>query len=698
MERLRMRAKGAGQPAGADGAAPAAGLAAPGTLESTSIQLVERRPGTKYTPLELQVLDEKKRHPDMLLAVEVGYKFRFFGEDARIASRVLGIMCTTANNFYNASIPAPRLMVHVRRLVLAGYKVGVLRQRETAALKAVSDNRSAPFTRQLGEVFTTGTLIEEVGAGAAPAAGNERYLMCLVERLVDGKDRRVSFGMLAVQITTGDVIYDQFDDGYLRSALETRLMHLQPGEVLVPPGLSAETLRTLSAYVGYRIDYGERREPLLEHANRTGVRVAFGAAELLEDAAARSLVTEFYAEGGAGALLARIVELPGPVVAALALLIAYLKTFQLDRALLAGKTAGGGQPFAPFHTRLHMLLSATALQTLSVFTAGGTAAAGGSEDPAVALKELLKPGGRSAGAHSMHVRGGDGSLFGVMDYTRSQFGRRMLRRWVAHPLVSYDNLADRVEAVEYLKRILEDAEAGALDAPGDSSRRALAAIHNKLGQLVDLERGLCRIHYGQASPQELLRILRSLGTAASLVPASFEIAEPRLLAEVLGSDTWTAELRASVTHWRGQIDDRSAKGGHKETLFAAGPHHDHVQGHHDRLAAIEAALQAYASTVRTQLGDDRFEFKSISGTDYLIDVKNAKAKSVPVDWVKVSGTKTNSRLHTPFIVEKLAERERSREALQQAARDAYGRFLVDIADSYAELRRMVAALATVDAL
>ncbi|KAJ2798776.1 hypothetical protein H4R21_003796, partial [Coemansia helicoidea] len=109
MERLRVRAKETEQ-AGSTAPAAAPSLVAPGTLESTSIQLVERRGGVKYTPLESQVLDEKARHPDMLLAVEVGYKFRFFGEDARIASRVLGIMCTTANNFYNASIPTPRLM------------------------------------------------------------------------------------------------------------------------------------------------------------------------------------------------------------------------------------------------------------------------------------------------------------------------------------------------------------------------------------------------------------------------------------------------------------------------------------------------------------------------------------------------------------------------------------------------------------
>ena len=41
----------------------------------------------------------------------------------------------------------------------AGYKVGVVKQMETAALKAASDNKSGPFTRELTELYTRSTLI-----------------------------------------------------------------------------------------------------------------------------------------------------------------------------------------------------------------------------------------------------------------------------------------------------------------------------------------------------------------------------------------------------------------------------------------------------------------------------------------------------------------------------------------------------------
>jgi hypothetical protein len=71
----------------------------------------------------VQVVALKAQHPGVLLVVEVGYKMRFFGEDAQVAASVLRCYCYPDHNFLTASIPVPRLPVHVRRLVQAGYKV-----------------------------------------------------------------------------------------------------------------------------------------------------------------------------------------------------------------------------------------------------------------------------------------------------------------------------------------------------------------------------------------------------------------------------------------------------------------------------------------------------------------------------------------------------------------------------------------------
>ncbi|KAJ2082842.1 Mismatch repair protein msh3 [Coemansia sp. RSA 988] len=658
-ERVRRRAR----EGAVAGSAVSAGVGT-GRLEETEEQLVRRRAGERYTPLEEQVLAAKQQHADTVLAVEVGYKFRFFGEDARIAARVLGIMCTRANNFYNASIPAPRLMVHVRRLVHAGFKVGVMRQTETAALKAASEGRGAPFGRQVAEIFTAGTLVEDVDE-----PGGERVVASIAEVAGDGREGRTTLGIVAVQPGTGDVVYDEFEDGILRGALDTRLAHVRPAELVVAPGLTTETERVLAAYTGCALDASAGCEPRLEHAERSGVRVEFGTAQSVEEA--RRAAAEFY-----GAQAACVATLPDTAAVALAQLVEYLRAFGLERALLP--TADGASPLVPFHTRMHMLLPATALQTLGVFTAAT------SGDADSRLDALLLPGARAGGVHSTHMPGGDGSLFSTMDFTHSQFGRRMLRRWVAHPLVTADLLSDRTDAVAFLR---------------DAADPALGRLRTGLSQLVDLERGLCRIRYAQATPPELLRILRSLAAAMALVPPDLHIADcPRLVAELLSADVWTTELRDSVHTWREQLDADSAKATRTETLFARGPLADELRAHQNRVEAVDAELQSHIEEVRTQLGDASLEFRSVAGSDYLVDLRHSRAKHVPPDWVRVSATKTHARFHTPFAVARLAERERRREALLLAARDAYRRFLALITACYAGLRRMVTSLATLDAL
>lgn len=52
-----------------------------------------KKSGSKLTPMEKQVIEIKRKHLDTVLVIEVGYKFRFFGDDARVAAKELGIVC-----------------------------------------------------------------------------------------------------------------------------------------------------------------------------------------------------------------------------------------------------------------------------------------------------------------------------------------------------------------------------------------------------------------------------------------------------------------------------------------------------------------------------------------------------------------------------------------------------------------------------
>lgn len=47
-----------------------------------------------YTPLELQFVEVKSNYPDVILFVECGYRYRFFGEDAEVIMQCFQHTCT----------------------------------------------------------------------------------------------------------------------------------------------------------------------------------------------------------------------------------------------------------------------------------------------------------------------------------------------------------------------------------------------------------------------------------------------------------------------------------------------------------------------------------------------------------------------------------------------------------------------------
>ena len=52
--------------------------------ETERYKPVNLRTKSTYTPLELQFLEIKSKYPDVILLVECGYRYRFFGEDSEV--------------------------------------------------------------------------------------------------------------------------------------------------------------------------------------------------------------------------------------------------------------------------------------------------------------------------------------------------------------------------------------------------------------------------------------------------------------------------------------------------------------------------------------------------------------------------------------------------------------------------------------
>ena len=422
---------------------------------------------SKLTPMEKQVLEIKALHPDTLLIVEVGYKFRFFGEDARTAAKELGIVCIPGkmrydehpseahiDRFASASIPVHRLHVHTKRLVGAGHKVGVVRQLETAALKAASDNRNAPFTRKLTNLYTKGTYIDDIEglegpvagpSGGAPATG---YILCLTETRTKGwgTDEKVNVGILAVQPATGDIVYDDFEDGFMRSEIETRLLHLAPCEFLIVGELSKATEKLVQHLSRSKTNvFGDKIR--LERVERPKTMAAQAYSHVSRFYTGKMQATSHEADQQASALLDKILKLTENVTICLSALITHLSDYGLEHVFDLTKY------FQSFSARSHMLLNGTTLTSLEIY-------------------------------RNQTDQSEKGSLFWTLDRTQTRFGQRMLRKWVGRPLLDKKKLEERIAAVEELK-------GGERTIKVDRIKHLLSKTKS------DLEKSLIRIYYGK---------------------------------------------------------------------------------------------------------------------------------------------------------------------------------------------------------
>ena len=554
------------------------------------------------------------------------------------------------DRFASASIPVHRLPVHAKRLVAAGHKVGVVRQIETAALKKVGDNRNAPFTRKLTNLYTKGTYVDEVGeldqkAEGAPSGG---YLLCITETKAKGggTDEKVDVGILAVQPATGDIIYDSFEDGFMRGEIETRLLHISPCEFLIVGELTKGTDKLVQHLSGSSTNvFGDRSR--VERVPRSQTMPA----------EAHSHVTQFYAEkvqeatesNTASALLDKVLHLPESVTICLSAMITHLKEYGLEHIFDLTKY------FQSFTTRSHMVINGTTLESLEVY--------------------------RNSTDHTEK-----GSLFWSLDKTLTRFGQRLLRKWVGRPLLDQERLEERLEAVQEL---LDKQSTG----PVDELEKLLSTTKT------DLERSLIRIYYGKCTRPELLSVLQTLQKIAvhyAIIksPSDVPFSSPQLVSAVSS----LPQILDTVVSYLERINLDAARKDDKYGFFREAHQTEDIQDHQLGIAHVEHDLDNHRAEAAEKIKKKKVDYVTVAGIEFLIEVANSDIKHVPASWSKISGTKKVSRFHTPEVMRFISERDQHREALAAACDNAFKDLLAEISAEYQPLRDAVSALASLDCL
>jgi DNA mismatch repair protein MutS len=172
------------------------------------------------TPLMKQHGEIKARYPDAILLFRVGDFYETFGEDAVIASKVLGITLTkrangSASSIELAGFPHHALDTYLHKLVKAGYRVAICDQLEDPkSVKGI-------VKRGVTELVTPGV------------ATNDRLLdnktnNFLAAVYLDDKENGIAF----IDISTGECFLAQGNLEYMDKLLQS----FQPSEVLIAKG------------------------------------------------------------------------------------------------------------------------------------------------------------------------------------------------------------------------------------------------------------------------------------------------------------------------------------------------------------------------------------------------------------------------------------------------------------------------------
>jgi len=617
-------------------------------------------PGAKLTPLEQQVVACQRKHPGILLLFEVGYKYRMFGDDADVGSKALNIMCYRDRNFLTCSVPTHRIQIYLRRLVQAGHKVGVVAQQETAALKHQGTNRSAPFTRALGAVYTRATIgaAADLAAVASGAPGGtagafaSEDLTSFVVVVTEGPSSGTSSGgtecaYCAVDCSTGRMVYDFFQHDAMRSRLELCLLCLPPTEILLADNLRKDTKKLLQTFGSQQggVDGSVRMEEIKSAAyDGTGARTAL-----------MGRIQACGADDEGSQMGAALERLPDLLVCGLAHCMDYLGQFELDGcvSLLASN-------LKPFRDACEMHLSPNTVRQL----------------------EILR--NNDDGKEK-------GSLFWLLNRAQTPAGARLLRSWVCHPLQEARAIDQRLDAVEALLGTHADL--------ADVIRLAL-------GKLPDAERRLARVLHKTATPEEFMQLVKALLLAS-------EILEPSVAAEtdgVGGGSSLTPILRECLERvtdvglvqechrQMGVLDAESAAKNDKLHLFASSERFPKVAALQGNVAGVRAELQGYLDVLRKELRKPSLKYVSIQNQgDWLVELP-VTFKGVPRDWAKVCGTKQVNRFMPP-TVRGLKERlEVHQELLLIECNKTWKRFLGDMEQHYLAFSQAVQALASLDAL
>lgn len=524
------------------------------------------------TPMLRQYLEIKKQYPGTILFFRLGDFYEMFNEDALVGSRELDITLTARqkdgpNPIPMCGVPYHAAANYIARLVRKGYRVAICEQTESPS-KGVKLVR-----REVVRVITPGTAIDSLLVEPKESV----YLAS-----VYGKDDH--FGAAFIDISSGQFFATETRGSNAWQRICDEIGIYSPRELLYPPSIESvvagEFVAAGSATSALFSDPGRLSEssPMtLTPLNETDFEQK-EASRLLKQQLKVADLGGFGLDGKGAA-----------IVAAGACLIYARQTQQAAAEHIS--------EIKYFETADHLMLDGLTLRNLEIFESRGAASAN--------------------------------TLFGVMDETVTGMGARLLRQWMAKPLLKRTEIQARQNAV--------------IELADSVLRERLSFL---LKAVADLERLIGRLNLGTATPRDLNALSGSIKQSPHLIDALS--GSRALLLQVLAENIFELpEIR--------QLIDEAITDEPPVSVNDGGVIRDGFNAELDELRSIAtSAKQTIASfeeseRTRTGIGNLKVRFNNVFG--YYIEVSKGNVSRVPDDYERRQTLANAERYTTPQLKE-----------------------------------------------
>ena len=549
------------------------------------------------TPMMKQYFAMKSQHPEAVLLFRCGDFYETYGEDALIASKVLGIVLTKRSSATPGAIPMAgfphhSLETYLPRLVRSGYKVAVCDQLEDPKLT------KGIVKRGITELVTPGV------------AFNDQLLEQKEHNYIAGltffKDK---CGVAFLDVSTGTF---QVAEGSL-DYIGTLLGSFAPKELLVPRGFEK----------GTRERYGDQ----------------FYISTLEEWA--------FVYESSVEKLKRQ-------------LQVDSLKGFAIDNFPL-GITSAGALLIYLEQTQHSGLTNICSISRI--------------DEGAFVWMDRFTFRNLEIFASTAGKEGT--SLVEVMDKCSSPMGARMLRAWLAMPVMDLKELESRYAVVQHFM----------------DNRDDLSELQSMIGELGDLERIISRAAAGKIMPREVMHLRRGLSQTAPIMQLCGGKGVEALdeLIGRMGDCAQLLEYLGNVMH-----PETASQLGKGDVIA------DGVNEELDELRRIARHGKDYLLEVqqreieRTGISSLKIGFNNVFG--YYLEVRNAHKDSVPEEWIRKQTLVNAER----YITEELKEYEQkimgAEERIYALEVQIYGELVAKIQANIAMIQKNCRLLARLDVL